>query len=120
MAERQPTCEEVREELPAYVKDRSGSLSVRRHLSRCTDCRKELVRYESLVETLGGLEMSTAEPPPGLAAALTAIPSRSNRLSEVRTHVARNRARYLSGAAVLLAGAAGAAVLQHRRRIAPA
>jgi len=120
MAERQPTCEEIREELPAYVKDRSESLAVRRHVSRCPDCRKELVHYESMVEALGGLEMRTVEPPPGLAAALAAIPSRSNKLAEVRTHVARNRARYLSGAAVLLAGPAGPAVLQRRRRIAPA
>jgi predicted anti-sigma-YlaC factor YlaD len=120
MAERQATCEEIREELPAYVKDRGGSLSVRRHLSRCADCRNELARYDSLVEMLGGLEMKAVEPPPGLASALAAIPSNASRLAGVRTHVARNRARYLSGAAVLVAGAAGAAVLQRRRRIAPA
>jgi anti-sigma factor RsiW len=120
MAERQPTCEEIREELPAYVKDRSGSLAVRRHLSRCADCRTELARYDSLVELLGGLEMHVAEAPPGLAASLAAIPSHAGRLAGVRTHVARNRARYLSGAAVLVAGAAGAAVLQRRRRVAPA
>ena len=120
MAERRATCDEIREELPAYVKDRSGSLAVRRHLSRCADCRGELARYDSLVEMLGGLEMRAEEPPPGLARALAAIPSRSSRLTEVRTHVARNRARYLSGAAVLVAGAAGAAVLQRRRRVAPA
>ena len=119
MAERHVTCEEIKEELPAYVKDRAGSLAVRRHLSRCADCRSELARYESLVDMLGGLEMHAVEPPPGLAQALAAIPSRG-KLSEVRTHVARNRARYLSGAAVLLAGAAGAAVVQRRRRLAPA
>jgi anti-sigma factor RsiW len=120
MAERHATCEEIREELPAYVKDRGGSLSVRRHLSRCAECRKELARYDSLVEMLGALELTAVEPPPGLAAALAAIPSRASRLADVRTHVARNRARYLSGAAVLVAGAAGAAVLQRRRRMAPA
>ncbi|HEY7875487.1 MAG TPA: hypothetical protein VIG64_10240 [Actinomycetota bacterium] len=120
MAERQPTCEEIREELPAYVKDRGGSLSVRRHLSRCPGCREELTRYDSLVELLGGLEMRAVEPPPGLAAALVDIPSHASRVAEVRTHLARNRARYLGGAAVLVAGAAGAAVLQRRRRIATA
>ena len=120
MAERQPTCEEIREELPAYVKDRGGSLSVRRHLSRCSDCRAELARYDSMVELLGGLEMHAVEPPPGLAATLVAIPSRPGRIAGVRTHVARNRGRYLGGAAVLVAGAAGAAVLQRRRRVAPA
>ena len=120
MAERQPTCEEIREELPAYVKDRGGSLSVRRHLSRCADCRTELARYDSLVDMLGGLEARSVEAPPGLAAALAAIPARASRLAGVRTHVARNRSRYLGGAAVVIAGAAGAAVLQRRRRIAPA
>lgn len=120
MAERQPTCEEIREELPAYVKDRSGSLAVRRHLSRCSDCRTELARYDSMVELLGGLEMRTAEPPPGLVAALSAIPSQAGRVRTMRTHVARNRRAYLGGAAVVLAGAAGAAVLQRRRRMAPA
>ena len=120
MAERQPTCAEIREELPAYVKDRSGSLAVRRHLSRCPGCRTELARYDSMIELLGGLEMHTEEPPPGLAAALTAIPSQGGRVQTLRTHVARNRGAYLGGVAVVLAGAAGAAVLQRRRRLAPA
>jgi anti-sigma factor RsiW len=120
MADRQPTCSEVREELPAYVKDRGGSLSVRRHLSRCPECRTELARYDSMVELLGGLEMRTAEPPPGLARSLAAIPSQGGRVQSLRTHVARNRRAYLGGAAVVLAGAAGAAVLQRRRRLAPA
>jgi anti-sigma factor RsiW len=120
MAERQPTCDEIREELPAYVKDRGGSLSVRRHLSRCPGCREELARYDSLVDLLGGLEMRTSEPPAGLAAALAEIPANASRIAGVRTHVARHRGRYLGGVAVLVAGAAGAAVLQHRRRVAPA
>lgn len=120
MADRQPTCEEIREELPAYVKDRSGSLAVRRHLSRCAGCRNELARYDSIVELLGGLEAHVSEPPPGLAAALTAIPNRAGRVETLRTHVTRNRRAYLGGAAVVLAGAAGAALLQHRRRVAPA
>jgi anti-sigma factor RsiW len=120
MADRQPTCTEIREELPAYVKDRSGSLAVRRHLSRCPECRNELARFDSLVELLGGLELHTAEPPPGLVASLAAIPQQAGRVATLRTHVARNRRAYLGGAAVVLAGAAWAAVLQRRRRIAPA
>lgn len=120
MAERQPSCDEIREELPAYVKDRGGSLAVRRHLSRCAECRTELARYDSMVELLGGLEMRTAEIPPGLAAQLAAIPSQASRAAAVRTHVARNRRAYLGGVAVVLAGAAGAAVLQRRRRMATA
>jgi anti-sigma factor RsiW len=119
MADRQPTCGEVREELPAYVKDRSGSLAVRRHLSRCADCRTELARYDSIVEVLGGLEMQIVEPPPGLVASLVAIPSQGGRVRSVHTHVARNRKAYAGGLAVLVAGAAGAAVLR-RRRLSPA
>lgn len=120
MADRQPTCAEIREELPAYVKDRAGSLAVRRHLSRCPDCRTELARYDSLVELLGGLELHTAEPPPGLAVALAAIPAGAGRVESLRTHVTRNRRAYLGGAAVVVAGAAGAALLQRRRRLATA
>ena len=118
MAERRPTCAEIREELPAYVKDRGGSLAVRRHLSRCPDCRTELARYDSMVELLGGLEMRTVEPPPGLARSLAAIPSEAGRVDSLRTHVARNRRAYLGGVAVVLAGAAGAALVR-RRRLAP-
>jgi hypothetical protein len=72
-----------------------------------------------MVELLGGLEMRTVEPPPGLERALAAIPSHAGRVESLRTHVARNRRAYLGGAAVVLAGAAGA-VLVRRRRLAPA
>jgi anti-sigma factor RsiW len=120
MADRQPTCAEVREELPAYVKDRGGSLAVRRHLSRCSECRTELARYDSMAELLAGLEMRTEEAPPGLLDSLVAIPSQTGRVQVLRGHVARNRRAYLGGVAVVLAGAAGAAVLQHRRRVATA
>src|SRR5688572_8939547 len=103
-------CASVREILPAYVRDGDGSLSVRRHLSRCTDCRTDLSHYEELIARLSTMEAATAEVPFALEASLFDIPSRLGRIETVRSHVTDNRKAYLSGAAVLVAGALGAAV----------
>ncbi len=109
-------CAEVRAALPAHVKDGEEWLEVRRHLSRCSSCRAELARYEELEAGLGSLAQATATPPPGLAAALVAIASRRRRLATLRHHLARNRSRYFGGAAVGLAGVAGAALWKIRMR----
>ena len=45
----------------SYVKDRAARCRCAVILSRCPDCRKELVRYDSLVEMLGGLETRAVE-----------------------------------------------------------
>ena len=110
------SCAAVKEVLPAYVHDGDGGLSVRRHLSRCTDCRADLTRYEGLVGALSSLEASVVEPPWGLKASLVDIPSHSSRLEHVRSHITANHKAYLSGAAVLVAGVAGAAVMKTRSR----
>jgi hypothetical protein len=111
-------CEEVREILPAYARDGETSLTVRRHVSRCSECKKELARYESLLGAMASLETTVAEPPPGLRAALVAIPERNVSLDVVRAHLARNRNAYIGGAAatVAVAGAVGAALWRSRRR----
>jgi anti-sigma factor RsiW len=112
---------EIQEILPAYVRGGSDSLTVRRHLAGCPDCRSELTRYEDLLGALATMGSVTVEPPPGLAVALHEIPLHARRTEQVRTHLARNRATYLSGAAVIVAGAAGAALLRSRsRRLATA
>ena len=108
-------CSEVREVLPAYLKDGDVSLAVRRHLSRCDECTTELARYEALMNGLGSLEVVASEPPPELRAQLIAIPQR-DRVAAVRHHVTRNRHAYVGGAAVALAGAVGAALWAGRRR----
>ena len=113
-------CAEVREMLPAYVDEPEGSLAVRRHLAGCDDCRKELARYETLAVQLPKLAFHTFEPPADLLPALKAISSNPNSIEAVRTHVWRNRNAYLSGAAVLVASAAGAAVWRSRQRLASA
>lgn len=109
-------CAEVRAALPGHVRDGEEWLELRRHLSRCSSCRAELARYEALESALGSLAHVAAEPPPGLAAALVAIVSRRRRLATLRGHVARNRSRYFRGAAVTLAGVAGAALWKVRMR----
>ena len=109
------TCAAVKEVLPAYVRDGDGSLSVRRHLSRCTDCRTDLTHYEDLLGRLSSMEAATAEVPFALRALLLDIPSRMGRIETVRSHVNDNRKAYLSGAAVLVAGAVGAAILKSRK-----
>jgi hypothetical protein len=103
-------CAEVREALPAHVRDGGSSLSLRRHVSSCSGCRAELARYESLLETLAAMPAATVEPPPGLYRSLAAIPSQPGRVQSAAGHVARNRKVYVGGLAVALAGAAGAAV----------
>ena len=110
------SCAAVREVLPAYVRDGDGSLSVRRHLSRCTACRADLTHYEHLLASLTAMESAVAGAPAGLRASLLEIPARSGRIETVRAHVAENRKAYVSGAAVLLAGAAGAALWKSRGR----
>lgn len=108
-------CASVREVLPAYVRDGDGTLSVRRHLSRCTDCRTDLTHYEDLLGRLSSMEAATVEVPFALKASLLDIPSRLGRIETVRSHVNENRKAYLSGAAVLVAGAVGAAVWKSRK-----
>ncbi|MGH2748938.1 MAG: anti-sigma factor family protein [Actinomycetota bacterium] len=114
-------CAEVCEALPAYARDGDVSLAVRRHLSRCRDCKAELARYEALLGSLRLLEPSTIEPPPSLVRALTAIPGHPGRLEQARGHLARNRAAYVGGAVALAGAAAGAVVWRTRRgRLSPA
>ncbi|MEA2447283.1 MAG: putative zinc-finger [Actinomycetota bacterium] len=113
------SCGEVREMLPAYLDEPGASLAVRRHLARCDECRAELARYESLAAQLPALVLQTAEPPAYLLDKLVSIPTGSNSIEAVRTHVARNRNAYV-GAAVLVAGAAAGAVWRTRRRLVTA
>jgi anti-sigma factor RsiW len=114
------TCAEVRETLPAYARRNEPSLAVRRHLSRCPHCSTEMARYRTLMSSLKGLEARTPEPPEGLVEVLIRIPSEARRIDVVRVHVARNRRVYAGGAAVALAGAAGAALWQVRKHRAAA
>ncbi len=110
------TCAEVREMLPAYANGDQPSLAVRRHLSRCPGCPEEMARYRALVTTIRTLESRTMDPPAELLVSLSRIPSEAGRIDVIRVHVARNRRAYAGGAAVALAGAAGAALWQVRRQ----
>ena len=112
-------CREMREILPAYVRDAERSLEAKRHLSRCEDCRAELRRYETMLWRLGEMRSQPAgDVPAGLLASLVAIPNRETRIDVMKSHVARNRKVYAGAAAMVgVAGAAvGAAVLRNRGR----
>lgn len=110
------SCAAVKEILPAYSREGEGSLSVRRHLSRCPECHAELTRYEHLLSSLSAMKSAAFEPPAALKTSLVSIPARAGRLETVRSHVAVNRKAYLSGAAVLTAGTVAAAIWRARAR----
>src|SRR5688500_18332972 len=97
-------CVEVREMLPAYTDRPDANLALRRHVAGCEDCKAELARYETLTRSLASLADHTAPAPAGLLRTLQSIPQQASRVDELRSHVARNRSRYLRGAAVLAAG----------------
>src|SRR5687768_1219766 len=105
--------------LPAYAGSRDLPLSMRRHLSSCPGCRAEQARYEVLGRSLLSMTSEVADPPRGLRDVLVAIPAESSRLVAARAHVVRHKTKY-AGAAVTLAGMAGAALWQSRRRAATA
>ena len=108
-------CQEVHELLPAYVEDRYANLTVRRHLSRCAECRVELERYEDLRAGLASLQSVSAQPPNDLLQKLVAIPHEGPAVQRVQTHVFRHRKAYAGGLAVAVLGAAGAALWRSRR-----
>ena len=117
------SCSEIREALPAYARDGFSSLSMRRHLARCSDCRAELSRYERLLGSLEELHSRPLEPPVGLVNSLARIPQEANlsetllwRAGAMTGHLARNRLAYIGGAGVALAGAVGAALWRTRSR----
>lgn len=122
------SCAEVRELLPAYARDRDASLSVRRHLSGCKDCRAELSRYEELLGAMASLRSVTAELPEANLAAIVGIPANPYRLQALRgvagkttELVASHRSAVLGGvAAAALAGAGALVWRQRARRIATA
>ena len=114
-------CNEIREMLPAYVKDDKSLLTVRRHLADCRNCSKELARYEAMLEGLGALNQMTIDPPAELLRNLTEAPFAAGPVERARTHVVHNRGVYLSGAAVGVTGVVGAAAwLLRSRRLAAA
>ena len=108
-------CIEIREMLPAYGDGGGATLSVRRHLARCADCRTALAQYDTLADNLRSLSTATVDVPADLMRTLVAIPQNGNPIDHAITHVVRNRRAYLGGAAVAVAGAATAALWQRRR-----
>lgn len=114
-------CEEIIEMLPAYAGEGDQSLAIRRHLSRCPECRAEREHYASLAASLSSLSNQPVEPPPGLMRSLITIPERSNSpVRTARSHLSRNRRTYGGVAAVALVGAGTALWRTRSRRVATA
>lgn len=109
-------CAEIQAAIPAYVGDAGSSLDLRRHLSRCAECRAELEFYEAMLSGMTQLRAVSAEAPAGLAASLRAIPHESSTAETALQHLKRNRRAYAGGLAVAVAGGT-AALLWRRRRI---
>jgi hypothetical protein len=115
METRTMECAEIRESLPAYVRDGEVGLSVRRHVAHCSVCKSELGHYVALLAGLDEMKSSVVEPPVGLVTSLIAIPTEATRVDAVRSHVARNRRAYAGGLAMAAVGIAGAALVRSRR-----
>ena len=102
-------CAEVRELLPAYVREGHAEPEIRAHLKTCSECYAELSRYVALTGSLAAMHDVSVDIPPDLTQKLFAIPSEDSRFGLVKEHVTRNRAAYLGGAAAALAGVGVAA-----------
>ena len=112
-------CEEAREMMPAYAREQGATLDFKRHLGECRDCRSEFAGYTAMVDAIRAMETTTAEPPAHLLGSLLAIPNETSSLDRVVSHLSRNRKAY-AGAAVVVTGAVGAALLRSRRGLATA
>jgi anti-sigma factor RsiW len=112
------TCAEMRELIPAHAGDPAASLSLRRHLARCPECKQELAHYEDLLGAMNSLQSNVAAPPAHLTAALMAIPQSPLRERAV-VHVRDHKPVYV-GAAAVMAAVAGAGAVAWRRRLAAA
>lgn len=108
-------CAEVQAALPAYVGEPGSSLALRRHLSRCPECKAEFEAYESMLGGLVELRQVGAEVPRGLVASLVAIPASSSAAELAKKHITNNRRAYASGLAIAAAGATAALVWRRRR-----
>lgn len=114
------TCAEMQESLPAYADGEGVTLSMRRHLSRCPECRGELERYTAILSGAKEMRAKHAEVPEALFESLVSIPASGGSLEALRVQLVKNRKVVIGGAAVAAVGAAGAALLWRKRRLATA
>lgn len=110
------SCPEVCEQL-AGLGPHDLTLSLRRHVSRCDECRRELARYEDLKVALADLGAihPPVSPPASLRAALVSIPRQESPVARAAGHLGRYRSAYAGGAALAAAGLAGALLWRRRR-----
>ena len=112
-------CSEVREHLSAYEPNTTPIEQISAHLEECDLCRAEQSRYAELQAALAEMEGTVAEPPAWLLASLTETTlerlRRTAALRATRRQIGEHRVA-AGGAAILVAGVAGALVVGRSRR----
>lgn len=112
-------CEEVIELLPGIVDAREvADRRLQRHVESCLRCQAELVQYRKLLKAMHLLRTEVLEPAPGLLSEILAGLEAAGERRAVRSLLNGRNAAYAGGtAAALAAGAVGAILLVHRRKL---
>lgn len=112
-------CSEVREHLSAFDEKTPPMNEISAHLETCEGCREEQRHFQELVAAMGELEAAPLEPPAWLLASLTETTlERMRRIAAVKAtgrRIGEHRVA-AGGAAIVLAGVAGALFVGRRRR----
>jgi hypothetical protein len=112
-------CGEVREHLSAFDDKTAPINEISIHLDSCASCRAEQERYRQLQKAMAALETTLIEPPAWLLGALTERTlERMRRTAAIKAtgrQIGEHRVA-AGGAAILLAGLAGAVVVGRSRR----
>lgn len=119
-------CSEVREHLSAFDEKTPPMSQISVHLESCEGCREEQRRFQELGAAMRALEATPTEPPAWLLASLTETTlERMRRMAAIKAtgkQIGEHRLA-AGGAAILLAGVAGAVLVGRRRsrrlRVAP-
>lgn len=112
-------CDEVREHLSAFEESIPPMKEVAAHLAGCSACQEERERYRELRAAMAALEAMPVEPPAWLLGSLTErTMERMRRVAAIKAtgrQIGEHRVA-AGGAAILLAGLAGAVVFGRSRR----
>ncbi len=112
-------CSEVRAHLSAFDEKTPPMKEIAMHLQSCEACRAEQERYRELQAALAALEAMPVEPPAWLVGSITErTMERMRRVTAIKAtgrQIGEHRVA-AGGAAILLAGLAGAVMVGRSRR----
>ena len=112
-------CGEVREHLSAFDEKTPPMKEVAIHLESCESCRAERERYRELQAAMAALEAAPIQPPAWLLGTITERTiERMRRTAAIKAtgrQIGEHRLA-AGGAAILLAGVAGAVFVRRSRR----